>query len=347
MKKYFEYELKKSLFLIGCLTIIASAWYLVTLIDAESVLSLASLGIISSIGGLLAFGLPFYVFSYKMKKRSVDLFYALPLSHTKILVVKFLVGLIIVFIPYTVAYWLGLLVIAPRAGGLNLNIVYFIPQFFASIIPIYLIYAISSFCYTRANRRRDGQALAVLWFFAVALVLLILMRLTAGAPIDDEVPEPISLARIYYILPNFFFPSSPLNHVTTVFQAMILGTYNPGYETIVLVNMIVGYVFVTLWGAGSTVGIILLEKKSKAENIEQITESWFGYKTVIPVYTSCLVSLCVGIPYVSFILIILVLIGMYILSASYRRTVKIGWQQFAVLGGSVIAGIILYYLSVL
>lgn len=332
MKKYFIYEFKKSVFLIGVLSAIAVALCLVQFISiSHEAAGMSSITSIVGLGGYLAFFLPFWIFSYKMKKRSVDLFYALPLSHTKIIIVKFLVGLVILFIPYAVSYWLSFLILAGMAQWIN--VVYYIPMFFASIIPLYLIYTISAFMYTRANRRRDGHAFSIFWFAAVPIALWSVLSLSN-----------IGISEIL-IAPVYFFPAAPLYYVVAEFSFMATGSGTAISEYITVGYLWTGFTFVTLWGIASTVGLILLEKKAKAENTEQISDSWFGYKVLIPWYGVCLSSLSTGLYPVSFFFIVLIFICLFATAASYRRTVKIGWVQLAIIVGSIILGVILHYLG--
>lgn len=347
MKKYFIYEFKKSVFLIGVLSVIYTAICLVMFLATQhEAMGIVSLSILMIIGGFTAFFLPFSIFSYKMKKRSLDLFYSLPISHTKIVTVKFLVGLTILYIPFTIAYWLSFLILAGRADVLNAA--WYVPMYFASIIPMYIIYAISAFAYTRASNKRDGAWFAILWFYAITLVIEIISRFTRAPQLSVDVSVLDSVLDLgitsNYIIPSMYSPTTPLLFVGVMFQLMAGGVYVPLTDPIVVGNMCAGFALVSLLGIGSTVGIILLEKKAKAEDCEHYSDSWFGYKVLVPLYGVCLTTTSMGLDTFSFILIVLIFVILYAVSASYRRTVKIGWKQLAIIGGSIVVGIILYYI---
>ena len=344
MKKYFLYELKKNAYTIGVIALVMTLIYILPMMGMLGFSWLFGyreagtfVWLISLLAGFLAAGVPMRVFAYRTKRRSVDLYYSLPLSHTKILAVKFLIGLIAVFAPYTASYWIGASLDTIASG--NPYAVYYIPQFFASIIPIYIIYAISTFAFTRANSVRDGVLFVIFWAFVVALVMSVLEELTTRRyySLDGSYHE--YLYTVSYINSYRYLPFSPLDFVTAHFQRLIRGggTMKYDFETVSLVNLILGFTLTTLMAAGSTVGLFLLERRVKGENAGQISESPFGYKTMLPIYTVCLAGICDSV-----ILYIMIAVGAYLLTASYRRTLKIGTRQAIILAASLVAGIILW-----
>lgn len=324
MIKYFKYELRKNAYTLGCITLILTIFYLLPLLTMyrEDFASYNNLAEISVIGGLLALAVPCRIFKYRTTRRSVDLYYALPLSHTKIFITKYLFGLVMVYLPYTVAYWFGALVAIAKAGNI-INAIWYVPQYFASIIPIYCIYALTAFAFTRANTAKDGVMFVLFWAFAVGMVVLVILDLFAD------------FSSFYY--PYYFLPYAPLDTVTTFFMRKISERLysEPNYAV-----MAIGFTLTTLMAAGSTVWVILTEKRTKGENAGQISESWFGYRVMIPFYTVCILAM---IPLQSFmyIFVILVIIGAYLLTSYYRRTLKISKNQIIILGASILAGIIL------
>lgn len=338
MKKYFLYELKKSGYVILCLTLIATVLYTVPIITSDSVLRSSSetfVWIISTIAGVLAACVPVWVFHYKMKKRSVDLYYSLPISHTKILAVKFLIGLIAVFAAYTVAYWIGAVALIIRYFATSLKAdypfepVWYLPQYFGSILPIFFIYAISSFVFTRANKTVDGIFFIVFWMFVAALIISVL---------DCIIPY-------NSVYPSYFCSFAPLDILTGHFQEHLRGYLNIHTQkvgTAELVNLSVGFPLTALLAAGATAGLFLTEKRSKAENVEQISESPFGYKVMIPLYTVCLILRSAFSMFL--VLLVMIAAGSYLLTMLYRRTVKIGWKQGIIYGASVLGPVVIIIL---
>lgn len=255
-----------------------------------------------------------------MKKRSVDLYYALPLTHTKILLVNFLVGIIELYFIYTVAYWLGAISVILNIKE-SIKPIYYIPQYFATLLPLYFIYAITSFIYTRANSAGDGFAFSILWFFAASLIMLFLVVILPSEPA--------------FLYPGYYLPSAPLDAATTYFQYLIAGDSPGGPYTIFALP---GFLYTALLAAGSTAGLFLTDKNTKAENAGQISDSWFGYKVMIPIYTVCLISMTIYLGAVNF-LTVLIIIAMFVLTATFKRSMKIGKTQSIIFIASVLAGI--------
>lgn len=333
MKKYILYELKKNSYAILSLTLIAIVVYMVPILATRQYPTVYSddtqLAVISVVGGLLAAIVPVWLLSYRMKKRSVDLYYSLPLSRTKILIVKVLVGLVAVFAPYTVAYWLGAAAFIARFSSFTIHPVYYIPQYFLSIPAIVCIYALAAFAFTRANTMLDGIVFILFWFVILALFCSVLDQLTRSI-YSDTIKQ--------YVEPQYYFPAAPLNYLTQHYSIRITDDFAYPLDK---VNAIVGFILTGLMSIGAGVGLILTERFSKAENAGQISESWFGYKVMIPAY--CSLVLCVCRIFISemYILGIITVICAFFLTVLYKRTVKIGTKWAVILIASVIAGIIL------
>ena len=112
MRKYLCYEIKKNIWTLFVLSAVCLIPYVATV--STMLLTYGSeypanprLGIMAFELIVLAFVVPVYCFSFKMQKRSVDFYYALPLKKEKLYAVKLLVGALLVLVPYTVAYFGG------------------------------------------------------------------------------------------------------------------------------------------------------------------------------------------------------------------------------------------------
>lgn len=332
MRKYFVYELKKNAFAIVCLTLIAVIVYL-TPILCTGARNLAQFGpdvwISSIIGGVMATIIPIWIFSYKMKQRSVDLYYSLPLSHVGVLAVKFFVGLIALYVPYVLSYWLGAFVVMGKVSTVLcvIHTFYYLPQFFASLIPLFMIYATSAFMFTRANTLLDGIIFVLCWAMAAFFVALVLY----DTVLDDVHP-------ICYI---YFYP---LWYVSVFFDNLMKGKVNTTTPTLTL-NIALGFTYMSLLAVGSVVGLFLLEKRGKAENAEQLSESLFGYRVMIPFYTVFTIAYFkIENDIYFYMFFIIIAIAMYIATAVYKRTIKIGKIQAVVYVCSVALGLLLSFL---
>ncbi len=327
MKKYFVYELKKSLFVMCALAVIAAAVYVITVLsNAEYLLGGNAhfpVEAITIVGGVLCVIVPVWKLSYRMKKRSVDLYYALPLSHTRILAVKFVVGLIAVFAPYTVAYWIGSFT-AMAAAGKALSSVNFVPLYFATLIPMAITYVLTSFIFTRANRFIDGIAFIVLTGMSLAVVAEVVAAFVQSSSV--------------YINSGFYTPFGGLTVVSEYYAYTLIKGMS--VEMQFDAQDIVGLAVVAVCAAAAGIGLFLAEKRAKAENCEQISDSYFGFKVMIPLYTFSLALLGA---LDSYVLVALVAAASYAVSVLYRRTPKIGWKYAVVIAVAFIAGVALSF----
>lgn len=365
MKKYFVREFKNSLPAIGFITLALTVIYVMLIVTSYSLGDcIEMLSGITYMGAAVATILPVWIFRYKMKKRSVDLYYSLPLSQTKIFLVKFIIGFLTVLISYTVAYWIGTLAVyfkslspadsssywGVREAGIKF--IYYFPNYFATLIPLYFIYSVSSFAFTRANKTIDGIAFIIFWALAAMVVAEVLNQLTHEYVAEGIEDGSATIYNIYYVYSNYFTLYSPLTFVTDHFKNILFKfntvdyelypeMFTVNYTTTHIANIAVGFSLTALISVFGTVWMILSEHKFfKAENVEQISESYFGYKVMIPLYTVTLLGLIDLTP--SAILPVAVyILGVYAVTALYKRTLKIGKRQAIIFAVCVAAGILL------
>ena len=86
--------------------------------------------------------------------------------------VKTVIGLILVFVPYAVAFFAGISVVAMREHFYRFG--YYFPYFFISLPLGFLLYGFYAFIFTRANTVLDGVVFMIAWSFAVELVMVVL-----------------------------------------------------------------------------------------------------------------------------------------------------------------------------
>ena len=331
MKKYFLYELKKNAFAICFLAVFAIAEYTIPLMSqkAEYLKFNNNFAQISFTAGFIACMVPVWVFNYRMKRRSVDLYFSLPLSHTKILTVKYLIGLIAVFLPYTLAFWLGSFVIMYKLHGIY-NLAYIPALYACSLLPIFCLYTLVSFIYTRANKPVDGLVFVIMWMFAGWLLINFLDRFTGYS------------STVFH--PEYYTFFSPLSETTRHFNGLISGGDSFYYNNLPTlseeINMGIAYSITGLLSVAATAGIFLCENHTKAENAGQISESLYGYRVLIPLYAFILMS---GINFSypdEIFFVVLLCLGVYLLSVLYKRTAKIGRIHFISCVSALAAGLI-------
>lgn len=343
MRKYVVHLLRKNLFPLAIFTLFCTLLYVVP-VAAEnySVWNTRGspyspnlyCGSISAALGVLSVVIPVWLFSYKMDRRSVDLHYALPISRTKILLARFLVGLILLYGSYTVAYIWGVLVTAVKVRRLHL--VYFLFLYLASLLPAFLTYSVTAFVYTRANTVWDGivSVIGAMCVFAAAAQAVSGLCAAYGLFLNS-------------IDGAWFFPFMPLAWETELLGgAIVTGTPKIWFDVATSryaadVGRVVGGALWVLLSVGATAGLILSEKRSRAETCGQVSSSPFCYKVQLPVYAVLLMVLSLAYSNGP-TLPILAVFAILLLSLLYKRTVKVGWIYAAVIVVCLVVGAALF-----
>lgn len=282
MKKYFLYELKKHIWTLVILSALCTLPYVVDLATMTMVHNYTFEGAAKNYVQdpnmtfvfvellILLFVVPTIVYSFKMSKRSVDAYYSLPLKREKLYLVATMVGLVLVLTPFTVSFWCGFVTLLFREGN-PYHMGYYIPAYLGGVVFAVFLYGINAFIYTRANRASDGVvfmgAYAIIGYF-----FILCLECAFGVEIHSwELQE------------YFFFSGSMFSF------ASWMGDYIVGS---VLRDSIIGWGFALTIASGLLCyGLLYFAIRfEKGENAEQNSTSWFGYKTLIPIY----VALCFG-----------------------------------------------------
>lgn len=347
MKKYFVHLLKKNLLPLACFTLFCLIVYVVPItvqnyyywnhlspLDEYYQFRSPNLyyGNIAVVLGILSVFIPIYMFSYKMNRRSVDMHYSLPVSKTKILIANFVTGLILLYASYTIAYVWGFVTIAAKVQRLYLiNYLYI---YLASLVPAFILYSVTAFIYTRANTVIDGIISVVGAMFLFGLAFFTFDEMFYRYPWYVNGLESLN-----------FFPFAPFVHVNYAFgDAICYGKVNLWFTPRVNNADTLELVCDILWllvGAGATVGLILSERNSKAENCGQISTSVFCYKIQIPAYTAMLALLAATSGGEVWAMLLAIVFGAFVMSIVYKRSIKIGWKFAVVLVACIVGAIVL------
>lgn len=226
------------------------------------------LAIPSTVIGILAYIIPFQQFSIFKKRRNLDCFYSLPISRREIGVVHYLTGLIILAIPYTVSYTANLVLLLVRNTGMNFSPM--IAHFFITLILGAVLYTSVTFIINQANSVTDGCVFCVLWSFVFLLI--------TGAIIFFESTFVDSLIGA--------FPWSAIDIVTTHFQKLVENSAES--DTVLSLGSAKTKIISIIWwvaiGIASFFGFFYTFGKRAPEKTEELSDSYFGYRIMIPVY---------------------------------------------------------------
>lgn len=332
MIRYFKYELKKNFWTLVVLTVIAVAVYQVALstsdffyryTDYEGIARIANestqIGVVFASIGVFAFVVPVLMYSFKMNKRSVDEFYSLPIKREKLYLVKTMVGLLLVFIPYTLAYWTGFLHVVCRENYFHLG--YYVPGYFGGLLFGLCLYGINAFTFTRANRVVDGIIFMVAYAFVGGLFWAAWNEMFAP--------------KYYYFNEENFISFVGLIKFGNNIDELI----RRGSEAATVKWQASAFAYLVLFAAFSYGLSFFLLRFEKGENAEQNSDSWFGYRILIPIY-AFLLSISSG---ASILAICMIVVGSIVMMIVYNRKVLFHWRYWTEIAVSVALGIIILY----
>lgn len=346
--RYFRYELKKNLKTLGLLTAICTIIYVVVTSTSNLYYSYGTgdvyvpgqsnsggihnnspqISIIYLLLGAMCFVVPALMYSFKMNRRSADAFYSLPIKREKLYLVKTLVGLILVFVPYTVAYAAGFLCVALRENFYDL--IWYLPGYFGGILFGLSLYGVAAFSFSRANRVADG----VIFIIFYVLIGLLIGGLINKIQYEYDTPP-------YGVETNYFTPigcfiqfSETLDFFIRDNRTMItIPPYSSGYTQWEAPM----FISASLYAVAGFALLFLLPRFDKGEDAEQYSDSWFGYRVMIPLYTAIgLILSGTDILY-----IILFSVAAIVMTIIYRRKALFSWQYWVMIAAGVLAGIAL------
>ena len=292
MKKTFVYELKRCLLPLVIFSAIAVVVSLIAVLGFSTRsassgeyrlyrLDNAGIDVFTVLLCILCTVVPVMQFSYRMGQRSTDLWYSLPVSRRRLALVRVLVGLVMVFVPYTLAYLFGVLTIALRVT--QESFVWYVPHFFLSLLLGAGLFGVNSFLFSRANRVMDG----ILFIAAWACILPLFLALVSGWADDTIFSYVVEDRTRYYKLWNAcdsLFTYSPLAWTSAFFERLVVAKQplNDGMCVNFALAVAVG---VAEMAAAYTL-LFVCADRDKSENADQISSSWWGYKVLIPAYRS-------------------------------------------------------------
>ncbi len=262
--------------------------------------------------------IPVLEFSCFKKRRNLDLFYSLPISRRSLGTVHYLTGFISLLIPFTVSFGVNLFVPLIRglsAPGKWLYRFEYMPQyFFMCILFGFIMYSFFAFIFNEANTILDGCVFLQIYTCILTVVCL--------------VPNTYSDTLIAREMANYSIDGIVWVNViefTDNFQDLMTGNT----VTLLYSNDIKSLV-VWIWaaiGVLSTLGLILRFGKTRTEKTGEVSDSWFGYKVLIPVLASALFALRLGV-----VFWIIIEIAAFALYTLYRRGFKYKKSDLITLG---------------
>ncbi len=250
-----------------------------------------------------AYVFPVIEFSFFKKRMNLDCAYSLPIARRAMGAVHYLSGLIMLLGTFTAAYLSNFALLLTRGPGWF----DFSPMFVHYLICIlfgFIIYSFLSFAFNAANTTIDGVCFMFLYTFVFLLVsgfFAVLIENT-GSIIDEG----------YETL-----PWGIIDRITDSYQKVVeLERINDAewfWNNTILVGW---FCFWTIIGVASAVGLLFSFGQRRPEKTQELSSSFFGYRTLIPLYAVCGMMFYRNLDYMTWFLIeLLVLLGYTI----YRR----------------------------
>ena len=227
---------------------------------------------------------PVLQFSYRMKQRSVDLWYSLPITRKQLVLVRTLAGLLLVFVPFTIAYWPGVAIVAMRINelassvrGFHFQYIHYLSCFAQMLLLGTCLFGVNAFLFTRGNSMFDGIFFILGWAILVPLFVVVLNDDFAF----DFYWQGASGRQTWVnssLFFTYFFTYSPVAWTGAAFEKLItVGAFFDN-EFHFMVTSILG----VLEGVAAYLALFLLADKDKSENVGQISSSRMGYKVLLP-----------------------------------------------------------------
>lgn len=299
------------------------------------------LTMIAVIGIVLSVGVPIIEFSYRMRKITIDQMYSFPIKREKIFLAHYITGYIKILIPVTVAVIYFLIDLSVKEH--LFDVFYIIPFYFSLLGTLLIGYSFVTFIFMRGNTVGDGLINMLFGiFFIPAIIALITFHQPYSYPTNAMNSLNIDFGD------GFIF--KPVIDIIEYFQGEMewyaLSQIKQANEYLELphfsANSFGWLIFHAIFGIASFVLSIILVKKDKSENSMGISNSWFSYKIMIPVYLFVISYTAINAEFIAWLFI---LIGGFLMYVIYRRTLKIKIIDViiivsCVLGGLVISSII-------
>lgn len=328
--KFFCFELKKRLWTLIVLAAVCTLPYIAELSTMDlfyvyehhetgeliTVLRTTQIGLAFFALGALCYLSPALVYSFKMSKRGVDAYYALPLKKEKLYLVKTLVGLLLVLVPYTLMFWSGFLTLLFRAGN-PYDMFWYVPAYFGGALLGICLFGLNAFLYTRGNTVADG------FVFMIAYVPFFVMLYTYFIQAFNLSAYPPEAG---------FFSFGGLMGFGDSMHDLILR-----YENVTLPPLT--FVVMPVLGVAGYALLFALLPYEKGENAEQVSDSWFGYKTLIPIYTAFLLAL--NLNAFDMIWFCTVAVAAIVATVVYQRKFKFHLKWWGMIGGALALGLFL------
>lgn len=252
-------------------------------------------------------------------RRNLDTLYFFPIKRERMALAHFLAGFIQAVFAYTVTFVIASVYLDIRTDFFNL--VYLLPYYFLSLLLGFVIYAFFSFIFGQANTVADGVIMSILWAFGIGLAMYAIFVLTKSVYLYEYSYAAYESMRSLSNIPQWGIVYAPINNLTVIFQSYIEVNQTSWNEYVYAQRYLSQFYFFIIWGVigiAATLGYIYTFKKKGAQFAGEVSDSWFGYKLLIPIYGYSLLVMIGSVDIVTVLVFMMMIIGYIIYRRSFR-----------------------------
>ena len=267
--RYLKYSIKNCLRVLVFLLVIGFAVYILPIMtmSRNDFSRTTNCGLIVTFAACSCYFIPLLQNNFKMNKRSIDIHYSLPIGRFALNNVKIITGLFEIIVSYSALYLVGFLIANSRFDIPNPE--YYIPLYFSILALCIPIYLYNYFIVSRANTITDAVLLLIMNTFVLSFIFLALN-------------ENMRLIREWFgkdFSEGFGIPFYAFIYKGNFFNNLILEK-NREYDY----NLFMIDVYPYLLGLLGYFGILFASLTDKGESSQEVDNSIFGYKTMLPIY---------------------------------------------------------------
>lgn len=344
--KYFKYEYSKNLKMLLYMGVVGFVCYIIPLFSMEPSMhtKTTNVGLIITLFALACYIIPIFMNAYRYNKKLANRNYSCPISRFALFNVNYLVGLINIITFYTVFYFLGMLIVAIKLPAYA--IVYYIPLYFVILLIGICVYTLNYFIASRANTVIDAVIFIIMYTFVFSMIVCVVQDLFPSISVNEK----------FITFSEFAQWGNAYNKCIATNKSLMIvddsSIFIWSEPVVTVTDCIVTFVVLPIAAITSYVLLMIMAKKESAENASEISNSYFGYRVLNPVYMTCAIAVCIY-TYSSNknILTLLILIGIFTvlylaLNFIYYRKFKLPMKEWIIYAATIVVGVILALIMV-
>ncbi len=273
----------------------------------------SGLYILAVILGIFCTVIPMLELGEYKNRRNLDALYSFAISRKQLALLHYLSGWIQVIVIYTVTYLGACLTLVTHKPPFQL--IYLLPYYFLSLCIGLIMYSFFLFFFGEANSEADGVLFCVLGIFLVTMIWSLEEEFLIGV-----------------FESSWGCAYAPIDALTTIFQYWIHSPEEGSWLARIYLSEWYMFIPWSVIGIACAFGYFFTFSRKPAEKNGDISNSWFGYRTMIPIYGFFLAVNPFG-----WILVTILMLAGYCI---YRRSFKLKKSDLIVLGVAILVAFI-------